>query len=250
MGRYSEPLAERFVEVLDPWPGQRALDVGCGPGALTAQLVSDWVPTRSQAIDPSPTFVEACRSRFPGIDVRSGRGRDTAVRCRHVRRHGCPAGRALHDRSRGRAARDGAGHAPRRNRRRMRLGSRRRRRTACRVLAGRARHRSGGAATSPSLPVLATVTWPQLCQSRPGRRQVGPVCSTVRMPMSPRSPTGGNRSRSASDRPVRTWPNWTSPGGMRSGPVARTGCLRRRSMSSPQRGACWRAGSAGCPGLP
>ena len=40
MGRYSEPLAERFVELTEPAPGQRVLDVGCGPGALTAQLVS------------------------------------------------------------------------------------------------------------------------------------------------------------------------------------------------------------------
>ena len=40
MGRYSTPLAAQFANLADPQPGDRALDVGCGPGALTAELVS------------------------------------------------------------------------------------------------------------------------------------------------------------------------------------------------------------------
>src|SRR5215472_10064718 len=38
MGRYSEPLAARFADLAGVRSGQRALDVGCGPGALTAEL--------------------------------------------------------------------------------------------------------------------------------------------------------------------------------------------------------------------
>ena len=38
MGRFSEPLARQLVDLLDPAPGDRALDVGCGPGTLTAVL--------------------------------------------------------------------------------------------------------------------------------------------------------------------------------------------------------------------
>ena len=33
MGRYSEPLAPRFADLAGVHAGQRALDVGCGPGA-------------------------------------------------------------------------------------------------------------------------------------------------------------------------------------------------------------------------
>jgi SAM-dependent methyltransferase len=72
MGRFSEPLAERFVELGDPRPGDRALDVGCGPGALTGQLVDRLGAEAVSAVDPSASFVAACRARFPGADVRPG----------------------------------------------------------------------------------------------------------------------------------------------------------------------------------
>jgi SAM-dependent methyltransferase len=72
MGIYSEPLGERFVELLDLRPGLRALDVGCGPGVLTARLVAHLGVEHVVAIDPSTPFVEATRARFPGIGVHEG----------------------------------------------------------------------------------------------------------------------------------------------------------------------------------
>jgi SAM-dependent methyltransferase len=70
MGRFAEPLAEEFLAYAGAQPGQRALDVGCGPGALTARLVERLGVGSVSAIDPSAPFVEATGSRFPGIDVR------------------------------------------------------------------------------------------------------------------------------------------------------------------------------------
>ena len=76
MGRFSEPLAVQFAEYAEPRAGQRALDVGCGPGALTAQLVERLGADRVSAVDPSAPFVAATRERLPEVDVRSGDAED------------------------------------------------------------------------------------------------------------------------------------------------------------------------------
>jgi SAM-dependent methyltransferase len=70
MGRYSRHLAPQMADLGDVEAGQRALDVGCGPGALTSELVARLGPTSVAAVDPSPPFVEAARERHPGVDVR------------------------------------------------------------------------------------------------------------------------------------------------------------------------------------
>lgn len=72
MGRYSEPLAGLFVEAAEARPGQTALDVGCGPGALTARLADALGPEHVLAVDPSKSFVAATAARCPGVDVRQG----------------------------------------------------------------------------------------------------------------------------------------------------------------------------------
>ena len=72
MGRFSEPLAAQLAELAQVRAGQRALDVGCGPGALTARLVERLGTDAVSAVDPSAPFVAAVRSRLPGVDVRAG----------------------------------------------------------------------------------------------------------------------------------------------------------------------------------
>jgi SAM-dependent methyltransferase len=71
MGRFSEPLAARFMEFAQVEAGQRALDVGCGPGGLTTQLVDRLGASAVSAVDPSAPFVAAIRARLPRVDVRS-----------------------------------------------------------------------------------------------------------------------------------------------------------------------------------
>jgi SAM-dependent methyltransferase len=72
MGRFSVPLAGKFIELLDPQPRQIALDVGSGPGAMTSLLVERLGDAAVSAIDPSEPFVEALHARFPGVDVTLG----------------------------------------------------------------------------------------------------------------------------------------------------------------------------------
>jgi SAM-dependent methyltransferase len=69
VGRYSPSLASALIEFAHIGPGWRALDVGCGPGALTAELVERLGPRNVCAADPSEMFVAACRERLPGTEV-------------------------------------------------------------------------------------------------------------------------------------------------------------------------------------
>ena len=70
MGRYSRLLSPQLADLAGVVAGQRVLDVGCGPGALTAELVARVGPDAVAAVDPSEPFVAAVRVRHPGVDVR------------------------------------------------------------------------------------------------------------------------------------------------------------------------------------
>ena len=70
MGRYSTQLAPLFADFAGVASGQRVLDVGAGPGALTAELVARVGADRVAAAEPSPEFIAALGSRLPGIDAR------------------------------------------------------------------------------------------------------------------------------------------------------------------------------------
>jgi SAM-dependent methyltransferase len=69
MGRYSRLLSPPLADFAGVRSGQRVIDVGCGPGALTAELVKRLGPAGVAAIDPSEPFVAAVRARNPGVDV-------------------------------------------------------------------------------------------------------------------------------------------------------------------------------------
>jgi SAM-dependent methyltransferase len=70
MGRYSEPLAVLFADLAGLTQGKSALDVGSGPGVLTAELVRRQGSELVSAVDPAETFVAAARERLPGVDIR------------------------------------------------------------------------------------------------------------------------------------------------------------------------------------
>jgi SAM-dependent methyltransferase len=73
MGRYSVGLAEGFADAAGVSAGDTALDVGCGPGALTGLLVARLGAASVSACDPSPSFRDACAARHPGVTVKLGR---------------------------------------------------------------------------------------------------------------------------------------------------------------------------------
>ncbi len=70
MGRFSMPLAPRFADFASVDTTRRAIDVGCGPGALTTELVGRVGAANVTAVDPSESFVVAAQERHPQVDVR------------------------------------------------------------------------------------------------------------------------------------------------------------------------------------
>ena len=69
MGVHSRQLAPQLIDFVRLVPGGKVLDVGCGPGALTTELVARLGAASVSAVDPSEPFVAAARARHPGIEV-------------------------------------------------------------------------------------------------------------------------------------------------------------------------------------
>lgn len=69
VGRYGPGLARALIAAAHVRDGERALDVGCGPGALAAELAALLGAHCVAAVDPSEPFAEACRRRLPGARV-------------------------------------------------------------------------------------------------------------------------------------------------------------------------------------
>jgi trans-aconitate methyltransferase len=60
-GRFVATLASAVVDLLNPQPGERILDAGCGDGALTQQIAASGATLRG--VDSSPAMAAAARAR-------------------------------------------------------------------------------------------------------------------------------------------------------------------------------------------
>ena len=178
MGRYSAPLAPVFADFAGVADGQRVLDVGCGPGALTAELVRRLGPASVTAVDPSEPFVAAARERHPDVRVERASAEDLpfpdgtfdAALAQLVVHFMTDPVAGLHELARVTREKGVVGC--------LRLGSRRgRTRPTLRVLGGCERDRSRAARTSPRSPghVRATSrSSSTLRASAPSRRLPSP----------------------------------------------------------------------------
>jgi SAM-dependent methyltransferase len=72
VGRYSPALARAMCDAASVRPGQRALDVGCGSGALVAELAERLGAENVTGIDPSPPFADAASAREPAARILVG----------------------------------------------------------------------------------------------------------------------------------------------------------------------------------
>ena len=63
-----------LVKLLDPKPGERVLDVGCGTGHLTAQIAK--VGAETLGIDNAPAMIEQAQKNYPRLRFELGDARD------------------------------------------------------------------------------------------------------------------------------------------------------------------------------
>ena len=68
-GRFVANLATRVVQMLSPQPGEHILDLGCGDGALTAQIAEAGATVTG--VDNSLAMLEAARSRGLNVELHS-----------------------------------------------------------------------------------------------------------------------------------------------------------------------------------
>lgn len=69
MGRWSRLVGDPFLDWLQPPPGRRWLDIGCGNGAFTELIVERCAPASVDGIDPSDAQLDFARTRMPGKPV-------------------------------------------------------------------------------------------------------------------------------------------------------------------------------------
>lgn len=91
MGRWSRPVAHRFIDWLDLRSGLEWLELGCGTGALTEAVIRLGDPASILAIEPSDGFLSKVREKISdarldarkgdagGLRTHAGASRDVAV---------------------------------------------------------------------------------------------------------------------------------------------------------------------------
>lgn len=75
IGRWSAPIAGQFIAWLAVPAAGAWVDVGCGTGRLSAQIVATGSPATVLGVDPSRAFVEMAARRLGGSTARFAEGR-------------------------------------------------------------------------------------------------------------------------------------------------------------------------------
>jgi SAM-dependent methyltransferase len=80
MGHWSAAVAKHFLQWIDHATAQRWLDIGCGTGALTRQILSTAAPALTIGTDPSLNFVRYATHHTNGAHFLVSDARALAIR--------------------------------------------------------------------------------------------------------------------------------------------------------------------------
>ena len=69
MGVWSKLLGSQFIDWLAPSKEQTWVDIGCGNGAFTSQIIEKCAPTKLCGIDPSKAQIEFAKNRTLALPV-------------------------------------------------------------------------------------------------------------------------------------------------------------------------------------
>lgn len=76
VGRWSRLIGDKFLTSLEPEENRHWLDLGCGTGALTSQILARWSPQSIIGVEPSEDFLAIANNQFEDslIEFRRGNG--------------------------------------------------------------------------------------------------------------------------------------------------------------------------------
>jgi len=63
MGRWSRMVGDQFIRWIDVPAGKNWVDVGCGTGAFTEEIIAKCQPASVAGVDPSPAQIEFAKAR-------------------------------------------------------------------------------------------------------------------------------------------------------------------------------------------
>ena len=69
VGRWSKLISADFIEWLDPRPNAKWLEIGCGTGALTSEIVAHRSPSHLLAVDTSEIYLTEARKLINSAQV-------------------------------------------------------------------------------------------------------------------------------------------------------------------------------------
>ncbi len=81
VGRWSRQIGDKFLSWLDPCDGLRWVDLGCGTGALTSQVLSQCNPKSVVGVEPSEDFLMLARQQIKDkrVEFRQGSGTEIPI---------------------------------------------------------------------------------------------------------------------------------------------------------------------------